>query len=146
MRRAVFWTLRSLGYSQPGIHLFWAGHTGPSITKALSSPPSSSASEEDGKNLLEKCPRKEKAERFPEGCLHPSRPVCGDFLPKATRGVEPNPASQHGRKCFNPKKPLVGLSDSFWALLPSDAPAVPTFPSALCPHDAWPCPCAWPRR
>lgn len=53
---------------------------------------------------------------------HPSRPVCGDFPAKATRGVWPNPAFQHCRKCFKPKKPLVGLSDSFPAPLPSDAP------------------------
>lgn len=43
-----------------------------------------------------------------------------------------------------PKKPLVGLSDSFWAPLPSDAPAVPTSPSALCPHVTRPCPGASP--
>lgn len=66
------WTLRSLGHSQPGISLFRAGHRGfSSITKALSSPPSFSAGEEEGKSILEKCPRKEKADRFPEGVSIP---------------------------------------------------------------------------
>ena len=66
------WTLRPLGHSQPGISLFRVGHRGfSSITKALSSPPSFSAGEEEGKSILEKCPRKEKADRFPEGVSIP---------------------------------------------------------------------------
>lgn len=45
------------------------------------------------KKILEKCPRKEKADRLPEGVsIPPSQAVRGDFLPKATRGVWPNPA------------------------------------------------------
>lgn len=63
-----------------------------SITKSLSSPPSYSIREEHGKKILEKCPRKEKTDRLPEGVSIPlSQPVRGDFLPKATRGVWPNP-------------------------------------------------------
>lgn len=66
------WKLSSLGHSQPDISLFRVGHRGfSSITKALSSPPSSSAGEEEGKSILEKCPRKEKADRFPEGVSIP---------------------------------------------------------------------------
>lgn len=69
---ASLWTLSSLGHSQLGVNLSRADRRGlSSITKALSSPPSSSSGEEDGKSILEKCPRKEKADRFPEGVSIP---------------------------------------------------------------------------
>lgn len=85
--RTVLWARRSLRHSpRPAPTYSELATKGfPSITRTLSSPPrrKRTVKKKKKKSILEKCPRKEKAGRFPEGCLHPSRPVCGDFLPKA---------------------------------------------------------------
>lgn len=75
--------------TQPGIALNWVGLVTEGFLLSLNSPPSSSTGEEDGTRILEKCPRKEKTNRFPEGVSIPP----GQFVVTSYQ----RPPGEHGQ-------------------------------------------------